>query len=123
MAQVCPRCPPGFAHPPGFDVVGVVSRPDVVAVERDQLLPGFGGLLVLPEFVVFPATLVLPQLPLPPLGPERCHGEGTEVGAEPRSRGSLSQHREQTPSASGAGKFISAPSHPPLPHSSRAPAC
>lgn len=38
--------------------------PDVVAIYGHQFLPALGRLLLLPEAVVFPAALVLPQLPV-----------------------------------------------------------
>lgn len=50
---------------------------DVVAVDGDELLATLGRLLLLPELVVLPATLVLPQLPVPAFRSER-----TETGRQ-----------------------------------------
>lgn len=45
--------------------------PDVVSVDGDKLLAALGRLLFLPELVVLPAALVLPQLPVPTFRPEK----------------------------------------------------
>lgn len=64
-----------WAHSPGSALpVRALSRAaavaDVVAVDGDELLPAFGGLLLLSKLVVLPAALVLPQLPVSCLGSE-----------------------------------------------------
>lgn len=54
---------------------GAAAVPDVVAVDGDELLAAFGRLLLLPEPVVVPATLVLPQLSVPTFRPVRADRE------------------------------------------------
>lgn len=65
-----------MGHSPGSALpVRALSRAaavaDVVPVDGDELLPALGGLLLLSEHVVLPAALVLPQLPVSYLRPEK----------------------------------------------------
>lgn len=52
-------------------VSGAAAVSNVVAVDGDELLAALRRLLLLPEPVVLPAALVLPQLPVSSFGSER----------------------------------------------------
>lgn len=52
-------------------VPGSSTIADVVTVDGDELLAALGCLLLLPELVVLPAAFILPQLPVPALGPAK----------------------------------------------------
>lgn len=56
---------------------------DVVPVDGDEFLAALRRLLFLPELVVFPATLVFPQLPVSTFRSERTHKLRRDLYMEP----------------------------------------
>lgn len=92
----------GGGHSPGpalpeRALAGAAAVPDVVPIDGDQLLPAFGRLLLLPELVVLPATLVLPQLPVPVFGPDNTKMLTQVLRSITRRLGTLRRGRTSPP--------------------------
>lgn len=56
---------------PVRSISGGAAVSDVIPIDGDELLAALRRLLLLPELVVLPATLVLPQLPVSAFRSER----------------------------------------------------